>query len=152
MGLESNPDAERAKEVTLARLEDQITWYDRKSTNSRNWHMRLKIGTLVCAAAIPFSAAMGAQAYVGGGLGALVVVMEGFQQLFQFHTNWVSYRGTCESLKHEKYLFLALAGPYATAASPQRMLAERVEGTVSVENAKWVAQETRPEKKDEGRP
>jgi hypothetical protein len=78
--------------------------------------------------------------------------MEGFQQLFQFHTNWVSYRGTCESLKHEKYLFLALAGPYATAASPQRMLAERVEGTVSVENAKWVAQETRPEKKDEGRP
>jgi hypothetical protein len=152
MGLESNPDAERAKEVTLARLEDQISWYDRKSTNSRNWHMRLKIGTLVCAAAIPFSAAMGAQAYVGGGLGALVVVMEGFQQLFQFHTNWVSYRGTCESLKHEKYLFLALAGPYATAASPQRMLAERVEGTVSVENAKWVAQETRPEKKDEGRP
>jgi len=152
MGLESNPDAERAKEVTLARLEDQISWYDRKSTNSRNWHMRLKIGTLVCAAAIPFSAAMGAQAYVGGGLGALVVVMEGFQQLFQFHTNWVSYRGTCESLKHEKYLFLALAGPYATAASPQRMLAERVEGTVSVENAKWVAQETRPEKKDEGHP
>jgi hypothetical protein len=152
MGLESNPDAERAKEVTLARLEDQISWYDRKSTNSRNWHMRLKIGTLVCAAAIPFSAAMGAQAYVGGGLGALVVVMEGFQQLFQFHTNWVSYRGTCESLKHEKYLFLALAGPYETAASPQRMLAERVEGTVSVENAKWVAQETRPEKKDEGRP
>ena len=151
MGSESNPDAERAREVTLARLEDQITWYDRKSTNSRNWHMRLKIGTLVCAAAIPFSAAMGAQAYVGGGLGALVVVMEGFQQLFQFHTNWVSYRGTCESLKHEKYLFLALAGPYAAAANPQRMLAERVEATVSVENAKWVVQETRPEKKDENR-
>jgi len=30
-------------------------------------------------------------------------------------------------------------------------LAERVEATVSVENAKWVAQETRPEKKDESR-
>ena len=152
MGSEPNPDAERAREVTLARLEDQINWYDRKSTNSRNWHLRLKIGTLLCAGAIPFSAAIGANAYVGGGLGVIVVVMEGLQQLFQFHTNWVSYRGTCESLKHEKYLFLALAGPYATAASPQRMLAERVEGTVSVENAKWVAQETRPEKKEESRP
>ena len=151
MGSESNSDAERAREVTLARLEDQINWYDRKSANSRIWHMRLKIGTLLCAAAIPLSAAIGAQAYVGGGLGVLVVVIEGFQQLFQFHANWVSYRGTCESLKHEKYLFLALAGPYAAAANPQRMLAERVEATVSVENAKWVSQETRPEKKDESR-
>jgi uncharacterized protein DUF4231 len=152
MGSEPNPDAERAREVTLARLEDQINWYDRKSANSRIWHLRLKIGMLLSAGAIPFSAAIGAHAYVGGVLGVIVVVIEGLQQLFQFHTNWVSYRGTCESLKHEKYLFLALAGPYATAASPQRMLAERVEGTVSVENAKWVAQETRPEKKDESRP
>ena len=151
MALQPGPDAERAREVTLARLEDQINWYDRKSARSRAWHLGLKVGMVLCAAAIPFSAAVGAHAYVGGGLGVLVVVIEGLQQLFQFHTNWVSYRGTCESLKHEKYLFLALAGPYATAESPQRMLAERVEGTVSVENAKWIAQETRPEKKDESR-
>ena len=152
MDSEPNTEAERAREITLARLEDQINWYDRKSATSRIWHLRLKIGTLLCAGAIPFSAAIGAHAYVGGGLGLLVVIIEGLQQLFQFHDNWVSYRGTCESLKHEKYLFLALAGPYASAESPQRMLAERVESTVSVENAKWVAQETRPEKKSESRP
>ena len=151
MDSETNSEAERAREITLARLEDQINWYDRKSATSRIWHLRLKIGTLLCAGAIPFSAAIGADAYVGGGLGLLVVIIEGLQQLFQFHDNWVSYRGTCESLKHEKYLFLALAGPYASAESPQRMLAERVEGTVSVENAKWVAQETRPEKHSESR-
>ena len=77
----------------------------RKSATSRIWHLRLKIGTLLCAGAIPFSAAIGAHAYVGGGLGLLVVIIEGLQQLFQFHDNWVSYRGTCESLKHEKCTF-----------------------------------------------
>ena len=37
-----------------------------------------------------------------GALGVLVVVFEGAQQLNQFHHNWVTYRGTCEALRHEK--------------------------------------------------
>ena len=67
--------------------------------------------------------------------------MEGVQQLFQFQQNWVSYRSTCEALKHEKFLYLATAGPYATAERPQALLAERVEGLVSQEHAKWAAQQ-----------
>ena len=46
-------------------------------------------------------------------LGALIVVLEGVQQLNQYQQNWSAYRSTCEALKHEKYLFLAHAGPYA---------------------------------------
>jgi len=67
--------------------------------------------------------------------------LEGVQQLFQFQQNWVSYRSTCEALKHEKFLYLATAGPYATAERPQALLAERVEGLVSQEHAKWAAQQ-----------
>jgi len=40
-----------------------------------------------------------------------VVVFEGFQQLYQLQQNWVGYRATAESLKHEKYLCVARAGP-----------------------------------------
>ena len=47
------------------------------------------------------------------------------------------YRSTAEALKHEKYLFLSSAGPYA-AADRLRLLAERVEDLVSQEHAKWT--------------
>src|SRR3712207_9488676 len=50
---------------------------------------------------------------------------------------WVLYRSTAEALKHEKFLFLSCAGPYATA-DRLRVLAERVEGLVSQEHAKWT--------------
>jgi len=151
MDTEHDPNIARAREITLARLEDQIDWYDRKSTSNRIWHMRFKIATLMSAAAIPFSAAIGAPAYVGGGLGALVVIIEGLQQLFQFHNNWVAYRAACESLKHEKFLFFADAGPYAGTANPQRLLAERIEGLVSTETGKWIADQSKSPGKEEGR-
>jgi hypothetical protein len=49
----------------------------------------------------------------------------------------VQYRSTAEALKHEKYLFLSQAGPY-TGPERLRVLAERVEGLVSQEHAKWT--------------
>jgi len=64
-------------------------------------------------------------------------VLEGLQQLQQYQQNWITYRATCERLKHEKFLFAAHAGPYATAPRPEALLAERVEGLVSQEHAAW---------------
>jgi hypothetical protein len=98
---------------------------------------------------IPITAALGSPPYIAAALGVFVVIFEGIQQLFQFHQNWVTYRGTCESLKHEKFLYFALAGAYANADHPLRLLAERVEGLVSSENTKWIAEETRSQNKDE---
>ena len=70
-------------------------------------------------------------------LGGLVVVLEGIQQLYQWQTNWVLYRSTHESLNHEKFLYLAKSGPYS-GSQRHRVLAERVEGLVSQEHAKWT--------------
>jgi hypothetical protein len=42
-------------------------------------------------------------------------------------------------LKHEKYLYLAQAGPYAGADKPVVVLAERTESLISQEHAKWVS-------------
>jgi uncharacterized protein DUF4231 len=66
-------------------------------------------------------------------------VCEGLQQLNQYQANWISYRSTSEALKHEKFLFLATAGPYAVALDPRVLLAERVESLVSQEHAKWAS-------------
>ena len=81
----------------------------------------------------------GASAAVAGALGAVIVVLEGLQQLFQFQQNWISYRTTAEALKHEKFLYLASAGPYREADSPDATLAERVESLVSQETGAWAA-------------
>ena len=42
-----------------------------------------------------------------------------------------------EALRHEKYLYLAGAGPYADD-DRERILAERLEGLVSQEHATWT--------------
>jgi hypothetical protein len=124
----------------MERLDDQIGWYDKRSRSSMRWFKRLKISEIAFAAVIPLLAVSHlAYATVATGiLGVLVTVFEGLLQLNRYHENWIDYRSTCESLKHEKYIYLAGAGPYAGAANARAMLAERVEGLVSQEHAKWA--------------
>jgi hypothetical protein len=100
---------------------------------------------LVAAAAIPVGAAFGATAAVGAVLGAAVVVLEGIQQLNQFQSNWITYRSTAEALKHEKYLYLAKASPF-DGERPLQLLAERIEGLISQEHAKWSAAREKEER------
>jgi len=120
------------------RLEDQLAWYDAKSLHHKRWYQWLKVCQIIVAAAIPAVVAAGASAGVAGALGAVVVVLEGLQQLFQFQQNWIAYRSTAEGLKHEKFLYLAAAGPYAGFDGRDRLLAERVESLVSQEHAAWA--------------
>lgn len=119
------------------RLEDQLGWYDRKSVAAQRAYKRVKLGQLIVGAAVPVIAALQVSAAVTATLAALVVVAEGTQQLYQWQTNWVLYRSTAEALKHEKYLYLAAAGPYS-AEDRHRVLAERLEGLISQEHARWT--------------
>jgi len=124
---------------TLERLEDQINWYDRKSNYSQQVYKWLKVIEIVAAALVPLSAGLHMPAAATGSLGVLIAVLEGLLQLNQYHHNWLAYRSTCETLKHEKYLYLANAGPYSTATTAHVLLAERVESLVSQEHATWAA-------------
>ncbi len=125
---------------TMVRLDDQIDWYDRRSGTNQRMYKVVKLAQIVLAAAIPVLAGVKVDVHLLlGALGALVVILEGVQQLYQFQQNWTSYRSTCEALKHEKYLYLGQGGPYAAADNPHAVLAERVESLTSEEHAKWVA-------------
>lgn len=133
-------DAPSEESPAFARVRDQISWYDAKSQLNQRWFKRLKICQIVTAAAIPVAAAVSAPIWLVGAGGAFIVVLEGLQQLQQYQQNWTTFRATCERLKHEQFLFMAQAGPYAAAANPEALLAERVEGLVSQEHASWVSQ------------
>ena len=56
--------------------------------------------------------------------------------LYKFQENWLEFRTTCESLKHEKYLFLTKSEPYDQEES-FRLLVDRVESLISKENTAW---------------
>ncbi len=135
-------------EPTLTRLEDQISWYDKKSKYSQRMFKTVKAVEIIAGAVIPLAAGFKAPPVVTGALGALIVVLESIQHLNQYHENWILYRSTAEALKHEKYLFLARSGPY-TEGDALTLLAERVEGLVSQEHAKWVAGRERAAKRTE---
>jgi Protein of unknown function (DUF4231) len=122
---------------TWARLEDQLGWYDRKSLAAQHAFKRVKVAQLVLAAGVPIAVASSAPDVLTAVLGGLVVVLEGVQQLYQWQTSWVLYRSTHEALAHEKFLYLAQSGPYS-GTERHRVLAERVEGLVSQEHAKWT--------------
>lgn len=128
----------------MERLENQIDWYDRKSIECHHIFKRIKIVEIVAAAVIPLLAAAGTGKYLWlpwltGALGVVITVFEGILQLGQYQQNWITYRATCESLRHEKYLYLAKAGPYASASDAHALLAERIESLVSQETSKWAS-------------
>ncbi len=134
----------------LERLEDQIAWYDRKSMTNQRYFKRMKMIEITAAAIIPFLSAFNLPRvlWLTGGLGVLITVLEGVLHLNQYQQNWIAYRSTCESLKHEKYVYLGKASPYASAVDPHALLAERIESLVSQEHAKWASvQQQEPKSK-----
>jgi Protein of unknown function (DUF4231) len=129
------------RDPIMERLEDQIAWYDRKSLGNQRTYKRVKVVEILAAAAIPLLAAFKASfmGMVTGGLGVVITVLEGLLHLNQYQENWIAYRSTCESLKHEKYTYLGKASPYSNVPDPHALLAERIESLVSQEHAKWAS-------------
>jgi hypothetical protein len=129
------------------RLENQLKWYDRKSKYSQRWYKGLKSLQVILAIGIPVAIHLGNDIgkSVAAISGALIAIMEAIQQMNQYSTLWVMYRATAERLKHEKYLFLAVAGPYKDIIESERLivLAERVEEHVSTEHANWFSETRR---------
>src|SRR6187399_727889 len=137
------------------RLQDQLSWYDGKSQSCQRNYKRLKLSQVTLAVLIPLAALLPAEyaKWATSVAGALIALLEAIQQMNQYSTLWVTYRGTAESLKHEQYLFLGSAGPYRGMAEPDALvlLAERVEEHVSTEHGKWVTKIQPPSSTGEGK-
>jgi len=130
------------EKITLDRLENQADWYSCKSKRAQRIYKWLKGVEIVAAALIPFLAGrnFAHHVVVVGGLGVLITIFEGILQLNQYQRIWPMYRATSEALTHEKFLYLAKAGPYSVAdPDAARMLAVRIETIMSQENTKWVS-------------
>lgn len=130
------------QEYIERRVDNQIAWYDKKSTRNRYWYNTLKILEILLALLIPLFAGLmtdttGYYKYLIGVLGFLVAAVTGIINLFKFHEKWTQYRVMAETLKRERYLYLAKAGIYQGDKAYNRFV-ERVEGLLAEENMDWV--------------
>ena len=137
-----------ATDPVMERLENQISWYDRKAVLNQRFYRSIKTSEIVAAALIPFVAAIDLPraVWVTGAMGVLITILEGLLQLNQYEQNWISYRATCETLLREKFCYLAGAVHYAGIANPRALLAQRVESIVSQEHANWAMTRQEPGK------
>ena len=70
-------------------------------------------------------------------MGLLITIITGVVTLYKFQENWIEYRTTCETLRHEKFLFLTQTDPY-DIEDPFNLLVHRVENLISKENTQWA--------------
>jgi hypothetical protein len=134
------PDHTSAAErdaYVVERVEAQFRHFHSRARGQRAMYFAVKIIQILLAAAVPAAASAHAPVLVTGGLGVLIVVLEGIQQLFQWHANWIRYRTTAEVLRRELFMFRALVGDYAKTSVPVTLLAERMDHAASVESAGW---------------
>ena len=134
------------------RLDNQINWYDKKSADNQKWFKRLQVIAIVGAAMIPFLSGYMSEEYIWmkitiGFLGLIVAMITVILGLYQFQENWIEYRTTCESLKHEKYIYLTKSPPYDDK-NAFVLLVERVETLISKENTNWTRQTKSYKKKN----
>jgi hypothetical protein len=124
--------------VAYCRLADQIDFFDKRSKQNQTSYKRLKSVTLVFSVLITVSGSLPLPPWVVPVLGGAIVVIEGLVQLNSRVQNWLSYRNTCEALRHEKYLCLSRAGAYKDAAAPESLLAERTEEILGRDRSSWI--------------
>ncbi|USG65750.1 DUF4231 domain-containing protein [Brevibacillus ruminantium] len=126
-------------EYIKMRLDEQIDWYDNKSTHARKIYKRLQTWEIIFAAVIPLLSG-----YVSNHwlvpfaialIGSIIVIIASITRLGGYHENWMQYRATCELLRHEKYLYLTGTTPYEERSF--HLLVERVESIISSENINW---------------
>ena len=123
------------------RLEQQIHWYDQRSLKDQRIYKWLRRTQIVVAALVPVAAlAFPERAIIPGMIGAVILILAGFQDLGAYQRNWIKYRSTCESLRHEKYLFLGRTGRYEGLSDDEahKELVERVEAMVTDEHTQWA--------------
>lgn len=125
------------------RVEEQIKWYDTKSKTAQKYYKASKIITLAFSAGIPLLVNLNIDNFkiklIVSFLGASITISEGIINMNRWNENWIEYRTVCETLKHEKYMFINKSGVYIDKNSRFQYFVERVESIISKENVNWAS-------------
>jgi hypothetical protein len=129
-------DSDRA-DVVWQELEAMFRWYDGRAHRNRLAYQTLKVIALLLAATVTVLAAQDAASWLTATLAAVIVAIEGMQQLFQLHANWISYRASAEALRQEAFAYVAHVAPYDTAQR-RVLLAQTLRNIATKEGTTWA--------------
>lgn len=123
------------------RLDDQIAWYDAKSQSNQKSFKRLRVCEIVLACSLPIlvglpESTMPYATAIAGLFGVAIAILSSVLALYKFEENWIEYRNTCESLKHQRFLYMTRSEPYHDTDAFNRLVS-CVEGLISKENSNW---------------
>jgi hypothetical protein len=142
-----------AEEYISSRLEQYQGWYDRKSVSMKSKYLRMKALSVVGGSLVPVLINVPFQKFWGIPVVQIVVtvislgvvVSLSLETVFHYREQWKNYyreqwknyRSTEQVLGHEKFLFRTRVGRYHGLSDDDafRLLVERVEDAVAVENA-----------------
>lgn len=145
------------------RLDDQINWYEGKSSFNQKKHKFWQVMKIVSALLIT-TISLWAPAnlfktgdeitdfhvnltHIIGVIGAFVVFIESFVKIFDYEKLWIKYRSTAEKLKREKLLFETHSKPYHTKEAFNLMV-QRCEAIMQDEVQGWVEVVSEKEEKN----
>lgn len=129
------------KEYLEKRVDDQISWYGKKSAVIKKRHYTLRVIVILISVILPFLTGIMSDKTpyikIAIATGSLIIAFfEGISSLYKYQEQWLTYRNTAESLKREKILFLTKSGPYEKSQALS-LLVNRCEGIMSEENQTW---------------
>ena len=132
----------KIEEYITTRVDEQITWYDKKASSAQRKYKIYQIIEIVVAAFIPvlvgFFDICPVMQFLVGLCGVAITIIEGIVSLNKWHENWIEYRSTCELLRHEKFLFEMKAPPYGDSASVESLFVNNIESLISSESRNWT--------------
>ena len=132
------------KDYVVNRVNDQINWYDKKSMLSQKKYKFFTFVTILCSALTPIIANLVIPDYtyklVVSILGVVVTLSQAIINMSKYNEQWIEYRTVCETLKQEKYMFIANAGVYRDHSDYETFIyfTERIESIISQENVNWA--------------
>lgn len=137
------PTSSSIDQYVKDRVEDQIQWYDKKSSCQKKWFYGLRTVTIVASVLVPFTAGLVVYSRyflnLTSFLGIIASIAESLASLAKVQEKWIQYRNIAEQLKHELYMFEMKAGVYDDSKSDiDKTFVERVETIISSENVNWA--------------
>jgi hypothetical protein len=130
-------DPEEASGALWQEVRQRFAWYDRAANRNRWAYYAVKLVFLIGGAAVTVLAAISAPAMITAILAGAIVVIEGIQQLFRFHANWISYRATAETIRVHAFAYVAEVEPYDDGRNRRTRLAEFLRDLALRENSTW---------------
>ena len=124
------------------RLDEQIDWYKRNSSFNQSRYKLWQVVKIVTALLITTLSLLSIKKkelipYVVGLLGAFIIFIESFVNIFNYKKLWITYRITSENLIKEKMLFETRSSPYKNETEAFDLLVQRCESIMENEKVSW---------------